>query len=98
MHSAKKSRKGETLVEFLMALTVFIILMGGVFEFMADHTLLMLRMKTRDELAYYARQWLTTSNRHEQSGDIQSGDIKFKTDGDKLTVSKGKYSFVIKIK
>ena len=44
-----KRRKGETLAEILMALLVFGIIMGGVSDFIANHTTLVARIKTRDK-------------------------------------------------
>lgn len=50
-------RKGETLTEFLTAVTVFGLMAAGIFEFIANQTENLADIKNKDELMYYAN-WL----------------------------------------
>ncbi|MBQ3402338.1 MAG: hypothetical protein IJG65_03045 [Synergistaceae bacterium] len=51
-------RKGETFTEFLAAMTIFGIMMGGMFEFIAGQTENLTNIKDRDDMMFYAN-WLS---------------------------------------
>ena len=67
----RKKRKGETLAEILMALLVFGIILGGVSDFIANHTTLIARIKQRDELIYWG-QWYMSRLPENNSDDGKS--------------------------
>lgn len=48
-------RRGETFTEFLVAALVFGIMMGGLFEFMANQSETLANIRDRDELMYGAQ-------------------------------------------
>ena len=53
-------RKGETFTEFLVATTVFGIMMGGLFEFMANQSETLSDIKNRDTFMFYAQKYVDT--------------------------------------
>ena len=74
-------RRGESFTEFLVATAVFGIMMGGLFEFMANQSETLSDIRNKDELMYYAQRW--------QNGDKSEVEkIKFEEKDGKLTVSK----------
>ena len=80
-------RKGETFTEFLVATAVFGIMMGGLFEFMANQSETLSDIKNRDELMFYAQKYVNTPKDKRPS---EEDGIKFvpSDDGKSLTVSK----------
>lgn len=54
-------RKGETFTEFLTALTVFGVIIAGIFEFMANQTQSLANIRDRDNLMYHAGRFMVTS-------------------------------------
>ena len=50
-------RKGETLTEFLTALTVFGLMAAGIFEFIANQTENLADIKNKDEIMYHAQRF-----------------------------------------
>ena len=58
-------RKGETLTEFLAAVTVFGLMVSGIFEFIANQTENLADIKNKDDIIFYAN-WLNnqTLNRN----------------------------------
>ena len=53
-------RKGETFAEFLVATAVFGIMMGGLFEFMANQSETLSDIRNRDTFMYYAQKYVDT--------------------------------------
>ena len=87
-----KKRRAETFAEFLMAALVFGIVMAGTFEFIANHTEMIGRIKIRDEIIQQAQfsmdyYYMTGVLSEDRAG------LKFTFDDNKnpkvLTVSKG---------
>ena len=50
-------RKGETLTEFLAAVTVFGLMVSGIFEFIANQTENLADIKNKDEIKYHAQRF-----------------------------------------
>lgn len=86
-----KKRRAETLIEFLMAVSVFGIIMAGVFEFVASQTAMLARIKARDEMIYQAQYCM---NYYYRNGALlpERNGVKFEFDNSGnpkiLTVSK----------
>ena len=74
----RKRRKGETLAEILMALLVFGIILGGVSDFIANHTTLIARVKTRDELMYWGTWYINARPENNDGDSYVSSDINLK--------------------
>ena len=53
-------RRGETFTEFLVATAVFGIMMGGLFEFMANQSETLSDIRNRDAFMYYAQKYADT--------------------------------------
>ena len=68
-----KQRKGETLAEILMALLVFGIILGGVSDFIANHTTLVARVKTRDKLMEGAQKLISRNLITSLDHDVAAG-------------------------
>ena len=81
-------RKGETFTEFLTALTVFGVIIAGIFEFMANQTQSLANIRDRDNLMYLSQrvcnwtisgtfQGITVKNRnilHHITHNIRAGE------------------------
>ena len=52
-----KRRSGETFTEFLVATTVFGIIMTGIFEFIATQTENLARIRDMDDLMFHAQRY-----------------------------------------
>ena len=64
-------RKGETLTEFLAAVTVFGLMVSGIFEFIANQTENLADIKNKDDMMYGAQvvcNW-TINNVQDTSGN-----------------------------
>ncbi len=85
-----KKRRAETLAEFLMAALVFGIIMASTFEFIANHTEMIGKIKIRDEIMQQAQ---FSMDYYYSSGVLppDRAGLTFELDNDKktLTVSKG---------
>lgn len=84
-------RKGETLTEFLTAVTVFGLMAAGIFEFIANQTENLADIKNKDEMMYYAN-WCIAAKPEEARGNSQFTDddnkVRFTPDGGQnLTVT-----------
>ena len=77
-------RRGETFTEFLVATAVFGIMMGGLFEFMANQSETLADIKNRDELMYYAN-WCMAAEPEKARGNSpfthEDKKAKFTPDG-----------------
>ena len=71
----RKRRNGETLAEILMALLVFGIIMGGVSDFIANHTTMIARIKQRDELIYWGQWYMNILPANNNGNSYVSEDI-----------------------
>ncbi|MBQ2616684.1 MAG: hypothetical protein IJF90_07485 [Synergistaceae bacterium] len=86
-------RKGETLTEFLTAVTVFGLMAAGIFEFIANQTENLADIKNKDELMFYAQKYTNTPKDKRPSNNITVEDdngvkSKYNLDDDKtLTVT-----------
>ena len=73
-------RKGETFTEFLTALTVFGVIIAGIFEYMANQTQSLANIRDRDNLIYHAGRFMVTSGdkAHEKNitSDYSNNDSK----------------------
>lgn len=56
-----KKRTADTLVEVIIAMAAFGIIMQGTFDFMANQTLAMVKMRERDDIDFWAQKWINTS-------------------------------------
>ena len=54
-------RRADTLVEVIIAMMVFGIIMSGTFDFIANQTIAMVKMRERDDIDFWAQKWLNTS-------------------------------------
>ena len=55
-------RKAETLIEIVIAMTVFGIMSAGIFDFMANQTLHLARVRNRENMLYAARRLISCSS------------------------------------
>lgn len=76
-------RKGETLMEFVVALTVFGMMTAGIFEFMANQTENLADIRNKDDLIYHAQRYMNT--RTQEDGITCTIDTN--SDGTFLTVT-----------
>lgn len=54
-------RRADTLVEVIIAMSAFAIIMGGTFDFMANQSKAMVKMRERDDINFWAQKWLNIS-------------------------------------
>ena len=64
-------RKAETLVEIITAMTVFGVISAGIFDFMANQTLHLARIRDRENILYAAQKLIACS-----SVDVNVPDFK----------------------
>ena len=55
-------RKAETLIEIITAMTVFGVISYGIFDFMANQTLHLARIRDRENMLYAARRLISCSS------------------------------------
>ena len=55
MNLKLKKRIADTLVEVIIAMAAFGIIMSGTFDFMANQTLAMVKMRERDDVDFWAQ-------------------------------------------
>ncbi len=85
-------RKGETLVEFITAVTIFGVMMGGILDFIANQTQTMLNVRDRDDMIYEAHRFMMISRDkvpNDYTCDENSINFKLLDDGKTLKLSKG---------
>ena len=80
-----KTRKAETLIEVVTAMTLFGIIMSGLFDFMANQTLNLAYLKDRQTIMYYAQKWIASNDVSITSAD--NGYVKFSSADNVLTVT-----------
>ncbi len=85
-------RKGETLTEFLTAVTVFGLMAAGIFEFIANQTENLADIKNKDNLIFYAQKYTNTPKDERPSNNEVINDngtkMKYNLDNDTtLTVT-----------
>ncbi len=85
-----KKRKAETLIEIVVAGAVFLVMMGGICDFIAGQTLLVARAEERLKVKYYAQKWVNSGDTTITEAD--GGEVKFSYEDDMLTVTKGQVS------
>ncbi|MBR0258053.1 MAG: type II secretion system protein [Synergistaceae bacterium] len=85
-----KRRKGETLVEFIMAMYIFAMVMTWVVGFITGQTQAFVNIKNRSDAMYYAQRFMNIS-RDESGTSIPAEAIRITVATDKktLTVIKG---------
>ena len=83
-------RAGETLIEVLMAMTIFGVIASGIFDFMANQTLALARAKDREKMIYYAQMWINKGVYTEETTPKEipgtGGKWKYKFTDNVLTV------------
>ncbi len=57
-----KKRAAETLIEIIVAMTVFGVISYGVFDFMANQTLHLARINNRENMLYAAQKLIACSS------------------------------------
>ncbi|MBR1657695.1 MAG: hypothetical protein IJ697_04430 [Synergistaceae bacterium] len=62
-------RKGETFTEFLMAAAVFGVMMTGIFEFMANQTDNLAKIRHMDDLMYHAQVYMNAPKNNKPDWD-----------------------------
>ena len=84
----KKRRTAETLVEIVTAMTLFGVIMSGLFDFMANQTINLAHVRQREKIMYYAQKWMSYEGRAGGTvpGAAEEG-ITFTSSGNILTVS-----------
>ena len=114
MNLKLKKRIADTLVEVIIAMAAFGIIMSGTFDFMANQTLAMVKMRERDDIDFWAQKWLNTSYDvfTKNSSTIESEKVTIKVykdaegtqdanssaDAQLLTISKGSTILKYKLK
>ena len=81
-----RRRSAETLIEFLTALLVFLVVMTSIFTFMANQTENIARLIDRDFFVFNAQKWL---NERKSSGTlttIEGRTITFTRDNNNLVL------------
>ena len=77
-------------------MTVFAVMMSGLFDFMANQTLNLAYIKDRETMLYYAKKWLASNDVGITEAD---GVITFSSADDALTVTlNGKTSLTFSTK
>ena len=87
-----RKRKAETLIEVLVAMTVFGVIFDGLSQFMANQTLALAHAKDTEKLMYYAQVWVNSNDVGITEAD--GGNITFSFTNNVLTVSKGNSSSI----
>ena len=88
-------RKAETLIEILVAMGIFVTVMAGVFEFMANQTIALARNREREKIMYHAQKFIISGDFSQEHSE--SWGTSFDIDGGVLTVSRGSYSVMFRI-
>ena len=57
-----KKRKAETLIEIITAMSVFGVISYGIFDFMANQTLHLARVRNRENMLYAAQKLISCSS------------------------------------
>lgn len=86
-------RKGETLMEFVVALTVFGMMTAGIFEFMANQTENLADIRNKDDLIFYAQKYMNTPKEKRPANntpvdDDNKTEYNINSDETTLTVTK----------
>ena len=90
-----RRRKAETLVEFLMASFIFVEIMTGVINFIANQTETLVNIRNRDTMMFHAQRYL---NGQTTADDVRIKDgVDISQSGNILTVSKGKSTMTINL-
>ena len=97
-----KKRKAETLVEFLMASFIFVEIMTGVINFIANQTETLVNIRNRDTMMFHAQRFINMQPKDDD--DYNNNDKVCKADNVKvfsedniLKVSKGKSTITINL-
>ena len=90
-----KRRKGETLVEFIMALLIFAMVMTWVVSFISGQTQAFVNIKNRKDIIYLVQRVMNESGDHLAGGEhypftAEGISIDISYNGDTLTATKGK--------
>lgn len=103
-----RRRKAETLVEFLMALFVFGVIMGGVakerggiIDFIANQTTTLVNIRNRDTMMFHAQRFRNmnvSTSAYNADSVCQKDNVNISIDGDIMTVSRGKSTMTFNIK
>ena len=78
-------RAGETLIEIVVAMSIFGIMMSGMFEFMAGQTHSIAKINEHDRTMYYAQKFVNYGSWAATSED-KVLDVKFIYGDDTLKV------------
>lgn len=78
-------RKGESFAEFLTAAAVFGVMMAGIFEFTANQTANLAKIRYFDDLMYHAQVYMNAENKPTWDDKDR---IAYNSDGTILTIQK----------
>ena len=89
-----RRRKGETLVEFIMAMYIFAMVMTWVVGFITGQTQAFVNIKNRSDLMFRVRHLMNVSGDHIASGQhypftAEAISIDISDNGKTLTATKG---------
>ncbi len=108
-----KKRIADTLVEVIIAMAAFGIIMSGTFDFMANQTLAMVKMRERDDVDFWAQKWINSGDVNFKGTDIRQYDSSIKEiisitltpesssnfeDVEKITITKGSTTLIYNLK
>lgn len=85
-----KRRAAETLIEIAVAGAVFLVMMSGICDFIANETLAVAFGKQTTEIKYYAQKWAISNDIRITEAD--GGRVKFSYEDGILTVTKNNRS------
>ena len=88
-------RAGETLIEVIMAMTIFGVIFAGISDFMANQTLALARAKDREKMMYYAQRYIISGDYDNR--EVKEWETKFTFDNNTLTVTKGNASMAFSL-
>lgn len=81
-----RRRSAETLIEFLTALLVFLVVMTSIFTFMANQTENIARLIDRDFFVFNAQKWLNERKTSGTLTTIEGRTITFTRDNNNLVL------------
>lgn len=88
-------RKAETLIEILVAMGIFVTVMAGVFDFMANQTVALARNREREKIMYHVQKFIVSGDFSQ--GHSESWGTSFDIKGGVLSASRGGYSVMFRI-
>ena len=96
-----KTRTAETLIEIVTAMTVFGVISYGIFDFMANQTLHLARVRDRENMLYAAQKLISCSSFDKvpeaNPKPIADTGMKYTLQGTTLKLIKGSTTMSFKV-